>query len=253
MRWIDAIIKVMQAENTPMHYIDITNKIIELGYRKPKELGATPEATVGAQLSTQPQIFEKIDKGIYKLHPSAISKTCQITETKAEITSQEIEKQRTCLIKNFGMYWNRFNVDWKSMNMLGIQTEKAQPVNLKNQIGIYMLHDAREVIYVGQAIKQPISKRLADHCKDRLSGRWDRFSWFGFYHIDETGKLIDNYSQNNFSIENLANTLEALLVEGLEPRQNRKSGNEFGMEFLQYEDEKLRNAKAMNLILEKFK
>lgn len=184
MRWIDAIIKVMQAENTPMHYIDITNKIIELGYRKPKELGATPEATVGAQLSTQPQIFEKIDKGIYKLQQSVFSKTFQITETKAETNKS------TCLIKNFGMYWNRFNVDWKSMNILGIQTEKAQPVNLKNQIGIYILHDAREVIYVGQAIKQPISKRLADHCKDRLSGRWDRFSWFGFYHIDEKGELL---------------------------------------------------------------
>lgn len=128
MRWIDAIIKVMQAENTPMHYIDITNKIIELGYRNPKELGATPEATVGAQLSTQPQIFEKIDKGIYKLQQSVFSKTLQITEAKAETISQEIDKS-TCLIKNFGMYWNRFNVDWKSMNMLGIQTEKAQPVN----------------------------------------------------------------------------------------------------------------------------
>ena len=123
--------------------------------------------------------------------------------------------------------------------------------------GIYAFYRTDEAgirrSYVGQAVKQPISKRLADHCRDRLNGRWDRFSWFGFYHIDETGKLIDNYSQNNFSIENLANTLEALLVEGLEPRQNRKSGNEFGMEFLQYEDEKFKNAKAMNLILEKFK
>ncbi len=257
MKWVDAIIAVLQAENAPMHYLDIANKIIELGYRKANELGATPEATVSAQLSTNPIFFERIDKGVYKLVNNNLGSRPELkklTETKAE--KQKISKivdefQRDLLIKNFGMFWSRTNVDWKTMNLLGSQTENAKTVNFKEQVGIYMLHDAREVIYVGQAIKQPISKRLADHCKDRLSGRWDRFSWFGFYGVNEEGELVKNFDKNNFTIENFANAIEALLIEGLEPRQNRKSGNEFGMEFLQREDENLQKEKFNKQILER--
>ena len=113
-------------------------------------------------------------------------------------------------------------------------------VNFKDQRGIYLLHDAREVIYVGQAVKQPISKRLADHCRDRLNGRWDRFSWFGFYGVNEDGTLMqDDFQNTNFTMENLANAFEAILIEGLEPRQNRKAGNDFGFEFIQAQDPEL--------------
>lgn len=259
MKWNDAIKAVLLAENAPMHYTDITNRIIELGYRSAKELGATPEMTVSAQLSTNPKLYEKVDKGIYKLasnNSGVVSKSEKAIETKSEkqkISKEIDEIQRDLLIKNFGMFWSRDNVDWKSMNLIGAQTENSKTVNFKEQRGIYMLHDAREVIYVGQAIKQPISKRLADHCKDRLSGRWNRFSWFGFYGVNEEGMLVNNFDKNNFTIENFANTIEALLIEGLEPRQNRKSGNEFGMEFLQREDEEIKKEKVRNLILEKLK
>lgn len=93
-------------------------------------------------------------------------------------------------------------------------------------------------------MKQPISKRLADHCKDRLSGRWDRFSWFGFYGVNDDGKLIQDDFQNiNFTIENLADTLEAILIEGLEPRQNRQTGKNFGFEFIQAPDREMEKDK----------
>ena len=259
MKWNDAIKAVLLAENAPMHYVDITNKILELGYKQPNEIGATPEATVSAQLCTNPKFYEKVDKGVYRLIDNNVNPILQnqkTTETKTEkqnISKEIDEIQRNLLIKNFGMFWSRDNVDWKSMNLLGAQAENAKTVNFKDQRGIYMLHDAREVIYVGQAIKQPISKRLADHCKDRLSGRWNRFSWFGFYGVNDEGVLVNNFDKNNFTIENFANTIEALLIEGLEPRQNRKSGNEFGMEFLQREDEEIKKEKVRNLILEKLK
>lgn len=138
------------------------------------------------------------------------------------------------------------------MDLYGTQITGSKLVNFKDQKGIYLLHDAREVIYVGQAVKQPISKRLSDHCKDRLNGRWDRFSWFGFYDVNEDGTLMQNDFQNTkFTMENLANAFEAILIEGLEPRQNRKTGNDFGFEFIQAQDPGLEEDKAALVLMKK--
>lgn len=180
-------------------------------------------ASVGEKVPLQFGIdydpYELIDPAaVIPAQPESMSEKKQVKEEAAQI-------ERNNIIKNFGMFWSRADVDWKSMNMYGAQRVDSPIVNFKEQCGVYLLHDAREVIYVGQAVKQPISKRLADHCKDRLSGRWDRFSWFGFYGVNDGGKLIQDDFQNiNFTIENLADTLEAILIEGLEPRQNRQTG-----------------------------
>ena len=73
--------------------------------------------------------------------------------------------------------------------MFGVQTIGATPVNFDKQIGVYPLYDGREIMYIGQAITQTIGERLFQHTKDRLSGRWDRFSWFGLYSVNENGQL----------------------------------------------------------------
>lgn len=246
MTWKEAIRKVLLEEGGPLHYTDITTRIFESGYRDKNECGATPEQTVCAQLATKKEFFRQLGNGVYELvdptvevatHPESQSEKKQVKEEAEQI-------ERNNIIKNFGMFWSRADVDWKSMNMYGAQRIDSQTVNFKEQCGIYLLHDAREVIYVGQAVKQPISKRLADHCKDRLSGRWDRFSWFGFYGVNDDGKLIQDDFQNiNFTIENLADTLEAILIEGLEPRQNRQTGKNFGFEFIQAPDREMEKDK----------
>ena len=61
MTWKEAIIKVLTDEGTPLHYSDITKRIIENGYRKPNEMGKTPEMTVSAQLTTKKNIFRKLN------------------------------------------------------------------------------------------------------------------------------------------------------------------------------------------------
>ena len=255
MTWKDAIIKVLTEEGAPLHYSDITKRIIENGYRKPNEVGNTPDMTVSATLTTNKNVFRKLGNGLFELVDTSINKLQ--TSSKYDDTNQISEAQgrlsieREHIIKNFGMFWERNKVDWKTTNLYGYQNGSSSSINFKEQVGIYLLHDAREVMYVGQAIKQPISKRLADHCKDRLNGRWDRFSWFGFYGVAEDGKLVKNdFHNTNFSIENVANALEAILIEGLEPRQNRKAGNDFGYEFLQKTDPKIER-KVQKEILEK--
>jgi len=255
MTWQEAIKKVLAEEGAPMHYSDITKKIIENGYRKATEMGATPDQTVCAQLSTKKDIYEKIGGGVYALKGMEVEAPVAPhspvkSKKKDNQKDAELVLQRNNIIKNYGMYWSREDVNWKNLNLWGTQNGSSTKVNFKGQIGIYMLHDAREVVYVGQAVKQSIAKRLSDHCKDRLNGRWDRFSWFGFYGVNEEGELETTDFENTvFSVENVANAFEAILIEGLEPRQNRKAGNEFGYEFIQaYDDDKLEEEQTVALL-----
>lgn len=54
--------------------------------------------------------------------------------------------------------------------------------------------------------------------------------------MDERAQL-QNVNTPNFTLNMLIVTMEALMIEGLEPRQNRKRGDEFrAIEYLQVED-----------------
>jgi hypothetical protein len=83
---------------------------------------------------------------------------------------------------------------------------------------------------------------------DRLNGRWDRFSWFGVYPVSEAGAL-DTNAACTYNLEMLIVTMEALLIEGLEPPQNRKRGDDFrAVEFLQVEDPNIQKRQIMLLM-----
>jgi hypothetical protein len=243
MEWLDAIIKVLEEENSPLHYTEITDLIVKKNYRD--KLGATPQQTVSSIITTEikkgeKSIFEKVGRGIYKLKESSKS---TISDIKVN------DEDNFQIINSFGLYWNREHVNWKKSNpnLFGIQYEGADPVNFNEQIGIYLLYDSREIIYVGRAVDTNIAKRLKEHTQDRLAGRWNRFSWFGFYPVNNEGKLEKKF-KNNANSSELAQVIEAILIEVIEPRQNRKQGDSFnGKEFLQYEDEEIKK----NIIKEK--
>ena len=66
------------------------------------------------------------------------------------------------------------------------------------------------------------------------------------------GTLADKPTET-FSIENLIATMEALLIEGLEPRQNRKRGDIFNaVEFTQASDPELER-RQQQALFEKLK
>lgn len=252
LTWKDAIIKVLQEEQRPLHYREIAQFIAERGYRK--SLGATPQDTVSAQLSTDVKyngndsVFIKVDKGVYSLRN-------EIINTETVILQKENESEsniRNGIINSYGIYWNRDLVHWKSYpNLLGIQTQGASEVNFQAQIGIYLLHDARETIYVGQAIRQSLGERLRQHTVDRLNGRWDRFSWFGFYPVNEDGSLEKISSTAELSMKDLGDLLEAILIEAIEPRQNRKQGDQFyGIEYMQKEDDTIKKRKEDQYLID---
>jgi hypothetical protein len=260
LKWKEAIEKVMSEERKALHYTEIAELIAQRGYRT--SLGATPQDTVSAQITTDIKkghsIFEFVYRGIFILK-EFVNETNDCNEVQEAIVDNKetvsARKKRINnngkIINSFGIYWNRTLVHWKSAipDLLGIQQIGAKEVNFKDQKGIYLLHDSRETIYVGQAIEQPLGKRLKDHTTDRLAGRWDRFSWFGFYPVNDDGRLNLEAQFKDFTIQHLGDILEAILIESIEPRQNRKQGNSFiGLEFLQQEAPEIKQKQKKQLL-----
>ena len=68
--------------------------------------------------------------------------------------------------------------------LLGVQQTGSTPVNFTEQVGVYVLYDVHRPVYVGRVTEPRIGIRLFDHTRDRLTGRWDRFSWFGVRGVD---------------------------------------------------------------------
>ena len=95
-----------------------------------------------------------------------------------------------------------------------------------------------------------MGNRLYQHNSDRLRGRQNRFSWFGLRKVLPNGNLVD---LDPFGIKTtqkkLIATLEAILIEGLEPPQNRKRGDDIGaIEYLQGTDPKIKEAEMSRLV-----
>ena len=264
LTWKNAIIKILEEEEKALHYTEIAELIAERGYRV--NFGATPQDTVSAQLTTdinkngEKSRFAKVDKGIYILRKFLNEKSQKKIQEKEEETesTKDAKDERFKIINSFGIYWSRDLVFWENSapDLFAVQQKGAEPTNFKDQVGIYLLHDSRETIYVGQAIKRALGIRLREHTLDRLSGRWDRFSWFGFYPVGEHGELITDLNFDNLSIEKLGNLLEAILIESIEPRQNRRQGNLFyGLEYLQKEAPELKERQikqTMQAMVERF-
>ena len=197
LKWKDAIEKVLNEEKKQLHYTEIAELIAERGYRK--ALGATPQDTVSANLTTdintkkENSIFAKTDKGYYILRKFLNQPDDNlIDDSEPEIVNDKIVTKDTHKIINaFGIYWNRNLVNWKSQpDLFGIQQIGATEVNFKGQIGIYLLHDSRETVYIGQAIEQPLGKRLKDPRQTDLRGVGTGLVGLVFIQLQRTQNLI---------------------------------------------------------------
>ena len=135
-----------------------------------------------------------------------------------------------------GMFWERNLVSWTGKpSILGSEQPGTKPVNMTEQTGIYLLHDFRDIVYVGRATESTLGSRLSAHTRDRLKTRWNRFSWFGFRAVKDDGSL--GAMPKTYDLRGVVVVMEALLIEALEPPQNRKGGDGFhGIEYIQAED-----------------
>jgi hypothetical protein len=255
--WKEAIKKVLSESETPLHYTEISEQILSRGYYETD--GATPAATVNAQLAssikhdTQNSPFIRVGKGIFALKDPVTEKIIPALipiskESKPETLAELDDDSSDSIIHSFGMYWQRDLVVWRNdPKMYGKQQALSKPVDFGKQKGIYILYDHHTVVYVGRSIDRPLGKRLFEHTVDRLGSRWNRFSWFGLLDVTQEGSLRE--STFNTSLASLVSTLEALLIEALEPPQNRKRGDDFSaIEYIQDIDPELKEREIQNTL-----
>lgn len=224
-----------------MHYAAIAQAIIDGEYRT--SVGATPADTVASVLSTQLQdAVIRTRRGHYTLRKASLaSESSDLGPgTAGDVDEDEAasDAEEMGLINAFGMFWSRREVLWRgrSSRLLGVQQTGSQQVDFAEQAGVYLLYDGQRVIYVGRVIEPRLAMRLWEHTRDRLTGRWDRFSWFGVRAVGEDGAL-GPMPTSGIELASLIATMEALLIEGLEPPQNRRQGDGFNaVEFLQVTD-----------------
>lgn len=256
MKWQDAIKKVLDAAEEPVQYTDIAQAIIDEGLRT--NVGATPAATVAAQLSRPPLVNEvvRVERGTYALSTRHVapleseSPLAVVEDIAPPAPSESTDVEDMGLINAFGMYWRRDGIDWsrsRNAQLFGSQQSGSAGVDFAPQAGIYLLHDRSRTIYVGRVTKERMGARLWEHTRDRLSGRWDRFSWFGVRPVREDGSL--GTSPSGIDIDMLIATLEALIIEGLEPPQNRRQGDRFNaLEFIQIIDPDLERRRLLSQV-----
>lgn len=247
LTWRKAIDKVLASSPTPLHYNEITEQIISDGLRT--TVGATPSATVNAQISASIKHdgvnspYIRMSKGTFALKNRALNSAIIPKKLTPEVVESEDEEEQYEIISSFGMFWRKDAVEWVATpRLLGMQQIGATPVDFNKQLGIYLLYDGREVIYVGRTTDRPLGRRLYEHTIDRMSARWDRFSWFGLLPVSEDGKLKPLPA--NYVAAKLIPALEAILIEALEPRQNRKRGDDLAaVEYLQKVDPEIEKKK----------
>jgi hypothetical protein len=105
--WKSVIIEVLSDAKEPLHYREITERILSRGLKTTE--GATPDATVGAQITASikhdgmASPFIKVGKGTFALRPQASQPTAIEPEPDG---ADEV-------IRAFGMYWQRELVVWR--------------------------------------------------------------------------------------------------------------------------------------------
>lgn len=255
LTWRKAVEKVLGSTDNAMHYKDIADAIVTEGLRT--DLGATPSATVSVTLNTsiakegERSPFQRVGRGEYLLRSRSAEKqvkTRAASKTDKPTSATETEEQYE-IVTSFGMFWRRDFVDWGATpQILGMQQIGAEAVDFNRQLGIYLLYDGREVIYVGRCTDRPLGRRLYEHTADRLATRWDRFSWFGLLPVSERGALGE--MPETYHASKMIPAYEAMLIEALEPRQNRKRGDDLSaVEYLQKEDPEI-DRKKRKAVLE---
>ena len=222
LTWKNAIVKVLKDAGTALHYTDITERIVAQQLRT--SVGATPSKTVYSSLISEAnkEVFEKVAAATFRLRGSIHSENSENYTGRPIIVS--------------GMFWERDLVVWHTKpKILGVERDGADPVDIASQTGIYLLHDVREIVYAGRAIDSNLGSRLFTHTRDRLKTRWNRFSWFGFRAVNANGTL--GRVPGNYESRDVITAMEALLIEALEPPQNRRGGDGFqDIEYIQVED-----------------
>ncbi len=124
------------------------------------------------------------------------------------------------IITTYGLFWRSEDAYWGAGSnrgtLLGIpaHARTAEPIDFRDQAGLYVLYAGHELIYVGQAGsgRATLFSRLKKHRKDQLAERWDRFSWFGLRRVLGTSALGKMNARARSTAATTLNQIEAVLI-----------------------------------------
>ena len=241
--WKDAIQKVLDESQDAMTAQEIAEAISEQGLYQTK--GRTPFKTISRDINQSVRYegekspFGIVEPGLF-ISRSALNQKNQLQFDEPEISGDTF-------IAAYGVLWRREWVAWGRNRLDGTQSNRDQAVNFAEQSGVYVLYDRNKPIYVGMSAENSLMRRLKTHTRGRFDSRWDRFSWFGCRTPQDDGSLAD--TPNDFSSNHMIAAMESLLIELLEPPQNRKHGDRFSeSEYNQVRDEEIEQAEVLSLI-----
>jgi hypothetical protein len=134
MTWRKAIDKVLAESKTPLHYKDITERIIAQSLRT--NLGATPAATVNAQMAGSikhdgpASPYVRVAKGTFSLRTASPGVTVVPAKLTPEVDESEETEEQYDIVTSFGMFWRRNAIEWLATpKVLGMQQLGATPVD----------------------------------------------------------------------------------------------------------------------------
>ena len=127
LTWRNAIDKVLGDSTTPLHYNEITERIIADRFRK--NLGATPAATVIAMISSSikhegdASPYVRVAKGTFMMAKESGRRMFQQKyKLRPKISESDDSEEQYEVVSSFGMFWRRDAVEWIAMpRLLGMQ------------------------------------------------------------------------------------------------------------------------------------
>ncbi|WP_291921120.1 GIY-YIG nuclease family protein, partial [Limnohabitans sp.] len=156
------------------------------------------------------------------------------------------------IIKNYGFLWDRKHFFRGAGNISGhmlgwAKGKKELLVDFRKQIGVYVLYDKNQkIVYVGQAGNgnATLFGRLRTHEKDALWNRWEYFTWIGFKEVNNDGTLSAQQRVKSMvsglSYSAALNEIEGILIEVIEPKLNKRSGNlKKAVEYFQHTEQEV--------------
>jgi len=144
------------------------------------------------------------------------------------------------IISSYGLFWRADEVEWfpgygKKFRLYGRRGKSRQTLEMCDfwrQEGIYILYGNLGSYYGG--LTKHLGYRLRDHQRDKHAGHWDRFSWFGFRHVqkgtDKQGlqKLGKLPSSKFVSLKMVIKDLEAVVLKAMAVENANTSHFKYG-------------------------
>ena len=243
--WKRAIRTVLEEDGGVLRSSEIAEIIQERQLRD--RFGTTPAQTIAAVISGsikrdgELSPFVRVAPGQFTVRSSGLPRS-------DAVANGDDEEQERQVIRAFGIFWRRDWVNWNVRCLNGSQLDASNSVDFAEQSGVYILYDRDRPIYVGKCAENSLFDRLKSHTKGRLSSRWERFSWFGFRAADDDGRPAPSPSGHVHN--DMTDAMEAVLIEVLEPPQNRRRGDRLSdFEYNQVRDEAMQEAQVQRMIL----